>query len=158
MVFARYRIPPFHELAKPKLDGVPVPKVLTVVNQTALTAILTQISLVTSYANEIFLSLLKESSGAYERIKQLTVRTQKLSSELPSFEKHFTSSNILELMNATQRSAFTSNPNEQSNLLDRATMPESLKDTYEKLCRPPPKLSLLVIIFSILCFNAIPYW
>jgi hypothetical protein len=153
MVLTKRRIPPVHEIHKPKTEGVPTDKVLTVTNQATLAAILSQISLVTSYANEMFNSLTKESNALFERIKQLTTRTQRLNNELPNFEKYFTNSNILQLLSTTQRSAFTSKLTEQSNLFDHSTMPEALKDTYNSYCRPPPKLHLLVSFLSFLLIS-----
>ncbi len=143
MPLSEYTVPPVQELHVPKTDGVPRDKICTVTNQASMAGILTQITLITSYANEMFGNLVKEATETYSKIKDLSQRTQKLRHGLPEMEQFFSASDIISQMSSAKRSAYVSKNDEKSNLFDRESIPHALQTIYDAKCKPPPKLHLL---------------
>jgi hypothetical protein len=143
MPLSEYTVPPVQELHVPKTDGVPRDKICTVTNQASMAGILSQITLINSYANEMFGNLVKEATETYSRIKDLSQRTQRLRQGLPEMEQFFSSSDIISQMSSAKRSAYVSKNDEKSNLFDRESIPHALQTIYDDKCKPPPKLHLL---------------
>jgi len=91
MVLVKRQVPPVQQLHKIKSDASKVPKekVQQFTNQAQLAGVLTQLTLLTKYASEMFTGLLKETHSTYSRIAKLEERSLSLTSHLPTLDSYF---------------------------------------------------------------------
>lgn len=144
MVFVKREIPPVHRLNKPELADVPPAKVAQVTNQANLAGIITQMAQLTSYANEMFTSLISEATETFTRIKSLSERAERLNTAALKVETYFggNQAQILQSMNNSGRAEFTAQNPEEHQHLTVQSRPPAVVAVYGG-CAPPPALQLL---------------
>lgn len=121
------------------IDDVPQDKVLQVTNQTNLAGILTQFTLLSQYANEMFSNLLTEANVTCNRIKDLSSRTDKLQNSFDSIEGLFQGDmvSLLSKMNNSAREVYTSTDPEEHQHFTVESRSSSIQDVYNKAALPP---------------------
>jgi WAS protein family, member 1 len=145
MVFVKREIPPAQRLNRIELVDVPPAKVAQVTNQANLAGIITQMSYLTKYANEMFTTLVGEATETFQRIKSLSDRAEKINSTAAKVEAYFggNQAQILLQMNNATRSEFTAQNPEQHQHLTVQSRPLAVTAFYNDECAPPPALHLL---------------
>jgi hypothetical protein len=134
MVFIKRHIPAVQRLNNLDPSDVPKEKLSQVANQANLAGILTQLSLLTNYANEIFTSLVEDSQQTFKRISTLSERAAKMNQSVAKVESFFNASaplKLLESMNNTARADYAAQNAEQHQHLTRTTIPSSVLAVYE---------------------------
>lgn len=111
------------------------------VNHHSMAGIITQLSSLAQYSSLVFTRLISESTETYDRILKLSSRLNNLAEDTKEVENYMQTT-TLDTMLATSRAAFSSEPNLQDQLFTRSSLPEGVKQIYDKAF-PPPNLAIL---------------
>lgn len=110
-------------------------------NHHSMTAIISQLGALAQYSNLVFSRLITEATGTYQRINKLSGRLVNLAEDMKEVEKYMQTT-TLDTMLSTSRAAFSSEPALQDQLFTRESLPEGVKQMYDKAA-PPPNLASL---------------
>lgn len=107
--------------------------------QNTYVGILSQVSVLTAYAGEIFEGLIKESNKSFERIIKLSQKTNEVAQFVPKIDKYFTTAPIDAIL-SRPRTEFSLPAVQDSAIFTAESLPQALATTY-KTCFPIPNLS-----------------
>ena len=107
------------------------------------------------YSFDLFDQIAQQSTEVFDRYTRLSNRLKGLSQQIPKLQKSIESM-PLDRFQTNPRAEYSQKGSFDSALFTRGTIPNGMKETYEKRCVPPPNLAIMDPVTLFVFFFPLP--